>query len=131
MTVAEFRDSFPQFGEELFPAARVAFYLTLAGKRLPPERWRDLLPEGTALFTAHFLSLERAAALKADGTGGMDAAAGPVIGKSQSVGGVSVSETRAGAAATGDVRAGQWNDTIYGKQFWELAQIVGAGGAVV
>jgi hypothetical protein len=131
MTVAEFRAAFPQFTEELFPDARVSFYLILARKRLSPERWDDLLEEGTGLFTAHYLTLERAASAGADGTGGIDAAAGPVISITKTVGGVSKSETRAGAAATGYISAGQWNDTIYGKQFYELALLVGAGGTVV
>jgi hypothetical protein len=131
MTVAEFRAAFPQFGEDLFPDARVVFYLALAGKRLPAERWVDMLPEGTGLFVAHYLTLERAAAKAADGTGGIDVAAGPVIGSSKTVGGVSKAENRAGAAATGYMNAGQWNDTVYGKQFYELLLIVGAGGTVV
>lgn len=135
MTVAEFRDAFPQFVEDLFPDARVQFYLTLAGQRLDACRWDTLLEHGTALFTAHCLTLERAASKSTDGTGGMDAAAGPVIAGSESktVGGVSksVSETRAGAAATGYVAGGHWNDTVYGKQFYELMMLVGAGGVVV
>jgi hypothetical protein len=131
MTVAEFRAAFPQFTEELFPDARVSFYLTLAGKRLSPERWDDLLGEGTGLFAAHYLTLERAASASAGGTGGMDAAAGPAISVTKTVGSVSKSETRAGAAATGYINAGQWNDTVYGKQCYELALLVGAGGTVV
>jgi hypothetical protein len=131
MTVTEFRQSFPQFSAEFFPDARVEFYFALAGKRLPAERWGDLLHEGVALFTAHFLTLERAASLKADGTGGFDAAAGPAVGVSKTVGGVSKTENRAGSAASGYLNAGQWNNTIYGQQFWELAQLVGVGGTVV
>ena len=135
MTVDEFRAAFPAFTVELFPDARVEFYLALAGERLPPDRWGGLLPGGTALFVAHNLTLEKAAERAADGAGGFYAAAGPVVSESESktVGGVSktVSTGRAGAAATGYAAAGQWNDTVYGKQFWELAQIVGAGGTVV
>ena len=34
ISVAGFRDSFPQFTEALFPDGRVAFYLSLAGKMM-------------------------------------------------------------------------------------------------
>lgn len=130
-TVQAFRESFPQFTEELFPDGRVSFYLTLAGKGLSAERWDDLWAEGCCLHAAHHLTLEREANKAKDGTGGIAAAAGPVISSSKAVGGVSKSENRAGAAATANLNAGHWNDTIYGKQYWQMAQIVGAGGAVV
>jgi hypothetical protein len=54
MTSVDFRAAFPQFTAELFPDARVEFYLALAGKRLSPERWDDLLDAGTGLFVAHY-----------------------------------------------------------------------------
>lgn len=132
-SVAEFREAFPQFTEELFPDARVAFWLSLAGKQLPAERWDDLLPEGRALFAAHHLTLERAAIQSADGTGGLDAAAGPVTAQSKTVGGVSLSVTRAGAAGAlmADAAAGTWNATIYGQQLYRLAMVVGVGGLQV
>lgn len=128
LTVARFREMFPQFTEELFPEGRVAFWLTLAGKQLSPARFDDCYPEGCCLYAAHHLTLERAAAKSTDGTGGMDAAAGPVVSSSKAVGGVSLSESRAGAAATGSPTAGHFNDTVYGKQYWQLVQLVGAGG---
>lgn len=131
LTVQGFREAFPQFTEELFPDARVRFYLTLAGKSMSKERWDDLLPEGMGLFAAHHLTLEREANKAKDGTGGIAAAAGPVISSSKTVGGVSKSENRAGAAATANLNAGHWNDTIYGKQYWQMAQLIGAGGLQV
>ncbi len=131
ITVQEFRESFPQFTEELFSDARVQFYLTLAGKSLSAERWEELLPEGTSLFVAHYLTLEKEATKAVDGTGGIAAAAGAVISSSKTVGGVSLSESRAGSAATGNLNAGHWNDTIYGKQYWQLVQLVGVGGLLV
>ena len=63
----------------------------------------------------------------------MDAAAGPVTSQTKTVGSVSKSESRGGAAASGsaNVNAGHWNDTVYGKQWWQLAMIIGAGAAHV
>ena len=127
-TVQGFRDAFPYFTVEMFPDSRVEFQLSLARQRLGQEKWGDWWENGCYLFTAHFLTLERVANLDASGTGGMSAAAGAVVSSSKSVGGVSKSEGRAGAAATGDIQAGQWNDTIYGRQYWDLLRIVGAGG---
>ena len=129
-TVSEFREAFPQFDAERFSDGRVQFWLTLSAKQLSPERWDDLWAEGVCLYAAHHLTLERAAMLVADGTGGMQAAAGAVISRSKAVGAVNTSESRARAAATANINAGHWNDTVYGKQYWQLAQLVGAGGVV-
>jgi hypothetical protein len=134
-TIQTFRGAFPQFSEELFPAGRVEFYLLLARKQLNPARWDDLLPEGLGLFIAHYLTLEAEARKTKDGTGGIAAAAGPIIADSETktVGGVSKSRSisRAGPAAQAHPSAGQWNLTFYGRQYWDLVQIVGAGGTVV
>lgn len=126
-TIQGFRESFPAFTVELFADSRLAFWLGLAQKQLPQKRWDDLWVEGCYLYTAHYLSLEALANKSTNGTGGVDAAAGAIVSSSKSVGGVSKSEGRAGAAATGNPEAGQWNDTIYGRQLWQLIRIVGAG----
>lgn len=130
-TVQDFREAFPQFSEELFPDSRVEFHLRLARKQLNPARWEDLLPEGLGLFVAHYLTLEAEAQKARDGTGGITAAAGPVVSEGKSVGGVSKNVSRAGPALTARAGAGQWNLTIYGQQYWDLVQIVGAGGTVL
>jgi len=127
MDVAGFREAFPAFTAELHPYARVAFHLRVAGKRLSPDRWDDLLDEGTGLFVAHYLTLEAKATQAKDGTGGMDAAAGTVASESKTVGSISKSKayTNAATAKPGD---GHWNATIYGQQFRELVNLVGMGG---
>lgn len=129
--VQGFREAFPYFTEERFSDARLSFWLKFAMKQLPEKRWEELWDEGCYLFMAHYLSLEALAGKSAAGTGGVEAAAGAVVSSSKSVGGVSKSESRAGAAATGDQAAGQWNDSIYGRQLWQLICIIGAGGTVV
>lgn len=132
MDVDGFRADFPQFTPELVPDARIRFHLAVAGKLLPAARWGDLLAEGMGMYVAHQLTLELEALKSADGTGGINAAAGPVTGETRTVGSVSHSVTRGGAAAQGTAlaNAGQYNATVYGQQFWQLAQIVGAGGMV-
>lgn len=128
LDVPAFRDSFPQFTEELFPNARVSFYISLARKRMSRSRWGDLMPEGMGFFVAHYLSLEKAASKVKDGTGGLDIAAGPLISETKTVGSISKSTGKAGAISTGHEGAGHWNDTIYGKQYYELMLLVGVGG---
>lgn len=131
MTVAEFREAFPQFTKELFPDVRVDFYIKLASRRLNPERWGDLLEEGLSLLVAHNLTLEAAATKVSDGTGGMEAAAGAVISETKTVGSISKSIGRQGSNATGNILAGEYNETVYGKQYYRLVRIVGMGGTVV
>ena len=132
MDVAAFREAFPQFSAEIVPDERVAFHLRVGGRLLPPAAWGELLDEGLGLFAAHQLSLELEAAREKDGTGAINAAAGPVVSETKTVGSVSRSVTRAGAAAQGSALAGagQYNATVYGQMFWQLVQIVGAGGRV-
>jgi hypothetical protein len=131
----DFREAFPQFDHARFADARVIFWLTLAGKQLAAERWRELRFEACCLFAAHYLTLEAEAAKDEDGSGAFTVAAGPVVSdaESKSVGGVSISRSkgRAGAAGAEAPAAGQWSLTIYGRQLWQLMQIIGAGGTVV
>lgn len=131
VSVAYFREAYPEFTVERFPDGQVDLRLHQAGLRLPEERWGEMWTEGVCLYAAHHLTMQRAATLAKDGTGGLDVAAGPVVSKSKAVGGVSKSESRAGAAANGNVGAGHWNSTIYGQQLWQLMQLVGAGGLQV
>ncbi len=127
MDVAGFREAYPAFTAELHPDVRVAFHLRVAGLRLSPERWDDLLEDGTGLFVAHYLTLEAKANQAKDGTGGMDAAAGTLASESKTVGPVSKSKSY-NNAATAKPGEGHWNATIYGQQFRDLANIVGMGG---
>lgn len=130
MDVAGFRTAYPAFTAELHPDARVAFHLRVAGLRLPPERWGDMLDDGTGLFVAHYLTLEARAAQATDGTGGMDAAAGVLASESKTVGPVSKSKAYTNAA-TAKPGEGHWNATIYGQQFRDMANLVGMGGIQV
>lgn len=129
-TVETFRESYPVFTAELFADARVAFWLTVAGMQLDAERWQELYVHGCCLYVAHQLTLEAAAGKAIDGSGGMEAAAGPATAESKAVGSVSHSITKGGAAASGaaSINAGHYNLTVYGQQYWQLVQMIGAGG---
>ena len=135
LTIAGCRLAMGVFPESLVPDGRVEFYLRFAAKSLNEERWGELYEEGAYFFAAHYLTLDLEAAKSGDGSGGISAAAGPVVSESESkrVGGVSktVIKNRAGAAAAAYAEAGDYNDTVYGKRYWRLAQLIGAGGTVV
>ena len=132
MTPAAFRAAMPAFADpDKFPDPQVQLWLDAADTQLPAKRWGTLRDLGVMLLTAHRLTLAAAAAKATDGTGGLEAAQGGVVSESKAVGGVSKSVTKAGAAAAGDVAAGQYNATSYGQQYWSLAQSVGVGGLVV
>lgn len=127
MDVAGFRAAFPAFPEDIFEDARVAFWLGIGAKRLSAERFDDLHDQAVALYVAHNLTLERAAALDPSGTGGMSAAAGPVVSESKTAGPVSKAKSYS-QATTARADAGAWNATIYGQQLFDLMQLVGVGG---
>lgn len=132
MTPDDFRAVMTAFADLVkFPDAQVAFWLASAEAQVPEKRWGAWRDMGVMFLAAHRLTLAAAAAKATDGTGGMDAAGGGIISESKTVGGISKSISRAGAAATADANAGQYNDTSYGKQYWSLAMSVGAGGLVV
>ena len=129
ITAQTFREAFPQFTPDAFSDSQIEFWLNLCTRQMAKDRWGELYQNGLLLLLAHNLTLQKAASTSP--TGGMDAAAGPVIAKSMSAGGVSLSENKAGTTATANLNAGHFNDTIYGKQYWQLAQMIGAGGTVV
>lgn len=119
-----FRQTLPAFADEfLYPSAQFNFYLKLGVKLLPESRWDDLLDTGLTFYIAHYLTLYARDMAQVD-VGGT---AGKVIGNetSKSVDGVSKSVDISGVINTD---AGHWNQTTFGVQFYQLMQLVGAGG---
>lgn len=133
MTAAEFRalTGAAFADQERFPDETVAAWLAIAAQRCPAARWGGLRPQGIAFLAAHHLTLIAAAGKSADGTGGLDAAAGGLVSESKSIGGVSKSITRGGGATTADPRAGEYNATSWGQHYWSLAATIGAGGVAL
>jgi len=121
MDALTFRQIFPEFITTPDPA--IDFWLNLGKKQLNADRWDDLLNEGLALFTAHHLAIAERDRRTADAGGVPGALQGNVTAKS--VDKVSVSyDTSSGTYAD----AGFWNLTNYGVRYWNLMQMVGAGG---
>ena len=134
ITPNSFRIDFPEFASTVdFPSSILNYYIALSGLLLnkqrfgrpgatvtnPPNNMYDMAQE---LFVAHHVVLERNAQIAARSGGVPGEARGPVTSKSS--GPISISYD---AGASVDQNAGHWNDTEYGKRFWSLVQMFGAG----
>ena len=126
VTSDSFRATFPEFANaDVYPDARVSFWLNLAVKLTESRRWDEsgFRDEAVCFVTAPHLTLATQAAESGDGGAGL--AAGAKTSESQSVGGASYSDGYDGSAYAG---AGQYAATAYGRQYLDLARLVGMGG---
>ncbi len=125
MDAATFRADFPEFSSTLdYPDAQVNFWLGLAGQMLNTDRFADMLPFATELYTAHHLVLARKNLLSVQ-AGGVPGVSTVAPMSSKSVDKVSASyDTQAVTYKD----AGHWNATMYGLQFYNLILMFGAGG---
>lgn len=122
MDATTFRTNFPEFADVVrYADAQVNFQLGLAAKCLSVERWDTLLDHGLSLFTAHHLVLARAC-LDAAAVNGTLGESGLV--SQESVGEVSMSFDTKSASLE---NAGHWNQTHYGRQYLQLARMLGVG----
>lgn len=120
LTVAEFRRLFPAFGDgEAVPDGAIEYRFLLASEQCGRTRWGKLWKHGCYLYTAHFLAVSMAEATNGQGSG----SGGQVA--SMSADGLSVSFDNATSSEMG---AGFFNATSYGKEFYRLRRIFGAGG---
>jgi hypothetical protein len=122
--IPTFRQVFPEFLDPMsYSDATINFWAGVAAKRLPADRWQDLLDDGTMLFIAHHLAIGKPNEMIAE-MGGVPGQVKGVL-TSKTVDKVSMSyDTK--AATYED--AGFWNGTQYGVSFFQLAMMVGAGG---
>lgn len=124
MDAAKFRASFPEFADaEQYPDPQVNYWLEFGVLMLRPQRWGEALRYGLEFFAAHNLALWRQDmnAARKGGVPGLSTGAT----SSKAVDKVSVSYDQNVGLVEG---AGHWNLTIYGKQFIQLARMMGAGG---
>jgi hypothetical protein len=116
---ATFRAAYPQFADVIvYPPETVTYWIARGIDRLDPLRWAELYNEGLTLFVAHNLAMARQAQLSGGGGAGA-----PV--SSKSVGGVSIAYNWEVGNVAG---AGAYGQTMYGRQFYQLAMMVGMGG---
>ena len=119
LTPDQFRTPFPPFADAtVYSDALIQAWLDLAP--CDPYVWCDRYQLGMGLWTAHELTKfgpnGLAAAHAPSGIGG--------IAQSKAVNGVSVSYDTGIGTEDG---AGQYNMTIYGRQFWSMARLLGIG----
>lgn len=120
---AGFTQTFPVFlVEATYPQERVQFWIDFANAQITQNKWGVLAGYGAALLTAHSLVLEEQEAV--------DSNAGKIVGSTQgvlnaaSVGGVSSSwDTNAITYEN----AGFFNQTSYGRRYWNYVLMFGAG----
>lgn len=134
ITNTSFRADFPEFSSTPdYPASMLNYYNMLGSLLInkrrfgnpsptvstPPNNMYDMALE---LFMAHHIVLERRAQIAAK-NGGVPGESVSAI-ASKNTGPISVSYENAESL---DKNAGHWNDTEYGKRFWKLIQLFGAG----
>ena len=130
MNEAQFLAIFGEFSNvSVYPTAMISFWLGVAANFINPTRWGNLAQQGQALLTAHYLVLaqriatEQAAQNATNGASTMGLTQGVITAKS--VDGVSVNMDVGAVTMEG---AGAYNRTSYGIQYYQLAQMFGAGG---
>lgn len=120
LSIERFRLLFPRFADaEAFSDLTIEAYLETAGFLCGKDRWGDLWERGCFLFVAHQLAVSQAEAQN-----GAQAGSGGLV-SSMSADGLSVSLDTATSAENG---AGFFNATSYGREYWHLRRMVGAGG---
>lgn len=124
MDANQFRQDFPEFADATkYPDSAVNFWLSIAIKTLPEDRWCDYLNMGLELFVAHNLTLAAQSQAVASVGGAPGQVKGPLSSKA-------VDKVSAGydSGAVTLTDGGFFNLTTYGIQFLQLARMVGSGG---
>jgi hypothetical protein len=125
MDISAFRLAFPEFADEVrYPDAMITFWSSAGLLLLNETRWGDLLTHGLWLYVAHNITLGSADMAAGDSGVAPGRGVGGVM-SSKGVDGVSVGYDTSSMTLEG---AGNYNTTKYGREFWQLAMIVGMGG---
>jgi hypothetical protein len=125
MDISAFRLAFPEFADEAkYPDAMITFWSSAGLLLLNEARWGDLLTHGLWLYVAHNIVLGSADMASGDSGAYPGKGVGGIV-TNNSVDGVSVSYDTNSITLDG---AGNYNSTKYGREFWQLAMIVGMGG---
>lgn len=124
MDAAAFRQVLPEFKDQaVYPDPVIGFWLDLADKLLPLDRWCELHEQGMAFYVAHHLVLGKRDQEAVDVGGIQGEVKGPTT--AMSVDKVSAGFDTGAVSLDG---AGFWNMTTYGIRFLTLARCIGAGG---
>ena len=122
MDIPAFRSAFPEFSDDTkYPDAMIQLWSDHATCLIVSDRWGCALQMGVFLMTAHFIVIAAGNA-KAGEAGATPGGGGAIT--SKSVGSASVSYDTSNSLEEG---GGHWNQTIYGRQFLNMARLIGAG----
>lgn len=122
-TTVQFRLDFPEFADTArYPDSMLNFWGNFATKMVIPDAWQDLTLTGIELYVAHQVTLQARDVLTATNGGLPGGQGGPA--NTKTVGSTSVGYD---SNATSYAGAGFWNLTTYGKQFYQLMRVFGAG----
>lgn len=123
MDIPAFRTAFPEFQSTVtYPTEMITFWASIAELQVLPQVWRNMVTQGRELYVAHEITLA-AQNVKSAAAGGVPGTSGGVP-NTKTVGSVSVGYD---SQSTSEKDAGYWNLTNYGKQFYRLAMMFGAG----
>lgn len=123
LDTAQFRKNFPEFADTArYPDSQITFWGTLAETMVNKCRWGTIWSQGVQLYVAHEITLASSNAATGQNGGVPGGQSGPTA--SKAVGSVNVSYDTTSAA---EKNAGWWNLTSYGKQFYRLMRMMGAG----
>lgn len=125
LTLEEFLDRFPEFSDQNdYPTSKIEYRLKMAVKFCSdiPFYDEETKKHVQGLHVAHFLVVGGPVRASGSGVSPGITSLGVVTGKS--VDGASVSYDSTTASEVG---AGFWNATAYGREFWQLMQVFGAG----
>ena len=126
-TAQAFRKDLPEFADTTrYPNAVLDYWLGIGAQIVNAQRFGDLTNPQIESFAAHNITLERRAIDEAERGGQVGMGVGILT--SKSVDKASASYDVSTGAETG---AGFYNQTIYGKRYWQMLRLHGAGGIQV
>lgn len=122
--IAQFRLDFPEFSNAVkYPDSLINFWSVFGGNLMDVCRWGALYATGLELLTAHYIVISA--------MNEATSAAGGIPGTS--ISGSTTSKKVGSASVSYDVSSmmikdgGQYNQTIYGRQFLQLSKMIGMG----
>tara|TARA_R110000868_G_scaffold226171_2_gene478729 strand:+ start:31 stop:459 length:429 start_codon:yes stop_codon:yes gene_type:complete len=127
MDIALFRQNFPEFTDTVrYPTAMISFWASVGEAQLIKRRWGTLYDPGLSLFVAHEVTLaeERFSTATDGATPGTEAGA-------ETSRHVDLATVQYDGTSASEKGAGHWNQTAYGRQYFSLLRMVGAGGQFV
>lgn len=125
VTLASFRQAFPEFTSAKYPDGTVTYNLGFAARLLDEVRWGELYDDGVMFLTAHNLALTAPAGAAGGGAGA--SAIGIPVGIASSKGAGPLSKSIDTSVGLQD-GAGLYGATSYGRRYYQLLNMMGAGG---